>query len=138
MKHKFLESALTLAGLAAMLAGVFWARAVPDAIPAYVCLGLGTGAFGHGVGALIQRAALKDAPDVRRRLEIETNDERNVAIANRAKAKGYDAMVFVFGAVMLVFALMRVDLAAILLLVAAYLAVAGVSLYYRFKYEKEM
>ena len=39
---------------------------------------------------------------------------------------------------MLVFALMRVDWAAVLLLVAAYVAVVGVGIYYRCKYDKEM
>ena len=99
---------------------------MPDAVPAYLCLGLGAGALGHGAGALLQRAALKDAPDIQRRIEIEAADERNIALANRAKAKAYDAMIYIFSAVMLVFALMRVDCAAVLLLVAAYLAVVGV------------
>ena len=99
---------------------------------------LGAGALGHGAGTLLQRAALKDAPDIQRRIEIEAADERNIALANRAKAKAYDAMIYIFSAVMLVFALMRVDWAAVLLLVAAYLAVVGVGIYYRCKYDKEM
>ena len=138
MKRNAFHILLVLAGLAAMLAGLFWARAVPDAVPAYLCLGLGAGALGHGAGALLQRAALKDAPDIQRRIEIEAADERNIALANRAKAKAYDAMIYIFSAVMLVFALMRVDWAAVLLLVAAYLAVVGVGIYYRCKYDKEM
>ena len=46
MKRNAFHILLVLAGLAAMLAGLFWARAVPDAVPAYLCLGLGTGALG--------------------------------------------------------------------------------------------
>ncbi|HJD21781.1 MAG TPA: hypothetical protein H9915_08210 [Candidatus Gemmiger faecigallinarum] len=138
MRSKALEIVLTVLGLAAVAAGAFWLRAAPDAVAAYLCIGIGAGALGHGAGALLQRAALKDAPDVQRRLEIENSDERNIALANRAKAKAYDAMVYIFGALMLVFALMRIDLAAILLLVAAYLAVVGVGIYYRCKYDKEM
>ena len=138
MKRNAFHILLVLAGLAAMLAGLFWARAMPDAVPAYLCLGLGAGALGHGAGALLQRAALKDAPDIQRRIEIEAADERNIALASRAKAKAYDAMIYIFRAVMLLFALMRVDLAAVLLLVAAYLAVVGVGIYYRCKYDKEM
>lgn len=47
-------------------------------------------------------------------------------------------MLFVYGALMLSFALMQVDLAAILLFVFCYLLVLGCSIYYRVKYEKEM
>ena len=58
MKRNAFHILLVLAGLAAMLAGLFWARAVPDAVPAYLCLGLGAGALGHGAGALLPGAGL--------------------------------------------------------------------------------
>ncbi len=47
-------------------------------------------------------------------------------------------MVFVFGALMLSFALMNIDLVAVLLLVFAYLFVIGSGLYYRVKLDKEL
>ena len=47
-------------------------------------------------------------------------------------------MTFVFGALMLTFALMEVELAAVLLLVAAYLFVEFSAVYYRCKLEKQM
>ena len=56
----------------------------------------------------------------------------------RAKAKAYDMMTFVLGALMLSFALMGVELTAVLLLVFAYLFVHSYAVYYRFKYDKEM
>ncbi|MFK7697603.1 hypothetical protein ACI5FR_32875, partial [Paenibacillus sp. HJGM_3] len=59
-------------------------------------------------------------------------------IANRGKAKAYDMMVFVFGALILALALMGVDLTVVLLLVFAYLFTIGYGTYYRFKYYKEM
>ena len=46
--------------------------------------------------------------------------------------------LYIFGALMLAFVLMQIELAAILLLVAAYLFIVGCSIYYRSKYEKEM
>jgi 4-hydroxybenzoate polyprenyltransferase len=61
-----------------------------------------------------------------------------VAIVNRAKSKAYDMMIFVFGALMLAFALMGIDRAAVLLLVSSYLFIIGYSVYYRCKYDKEM
>ena len=63
---------------------------------------------------------------------------RYVAIANRAKAKAHDMMVFVFGALMLAFTLMGTDMTSVLLLVFAYLFVIGYAVYYRCKYDKEM
>ena len=47
-------------------------------------------------------------------------------------------MVFVFGALMVAFALMGMDMVAVLLLVFAYLFVVGSAVYYRVKFEKEL
>ncbi|HQE70757.1 MAG TPA: hypothetical protein PK071_06530, partial [Atopobiaceae bacterium] len=55
----------------------------------------------------------------------------------RAKGKAFDMMTFVFGALMLSFALMGVDMIAVLLLVFSYLFVHGSALYYRFKFERK-
>ncbi|WP_300281858.1 hypothetical protein [uncultured Subdoligranulum sp.] len=46
--------------------------------------------------------------------------------------------MFVFGALLLAFALMQVDLTAVLLLVGAYLLVQGYAVYCRIRLEKEM
>lgn len=61
-----------------------------------------------------------------------------MAIANKAKGKAFDMMTFVFGALMVSFALMEVDMVAALLLVFTYLFVHGSALYYRFQFDKEM
>ena len=85
----------------------------------------------------LQRA-LKRNPEIVCQLEIEQKDERNIMIANGAKARAFDMMTFVFGALMVCFALMQIDLAATLLLVAAYLFVEGYAIYCRSKIEKEI
>ena len=72
------------------------------------------------------------------RIEIEQKDERNIALSNQAKAKAYDMMIFVFGAVMVSYALMGLDLVAILMLVTAYLFVVGYGIFCRCKLDKEM
>lgn len=108
-------------------------RALP-----YVCIGLGSGLFGHGMGEVLCDRALRGSPEIKRALEIEQQDERNIAIADRAKGRAFDQMTFIFGALMVSFALMGVELAAVLLLVFAYLLVQGFALYYRFKFEREM
>ena len=103
----------------------------------YICIGAGCGAFGYSAGEIAtDRACAKD-PQLRKQMEIEKNDERNIAIANQAKAKAYDAMLYVFGALMLAFALMNVDMLPILLLVAGYLLVVGIFIFYLNKYQKE-
>lgn len=138
MKKQVWYILLAVAGIALMIAGVVWLRAGVENVVPYLCIGVGAGIFGHGTGAWLQYRALKDAPEARRRIEIETNDERNVAMNNRAKAKAYDAMIYIFSALMLVFALMEIDFVAVLLLVAGYLAVCGIYVYHRVRYDREM
>jgi hypothetical protein len=143
MKKNRMDYIITAAGILLLGLGLFLVKAITDpqgimrALP-YICVGIGCGAFGHGMGNIINRKALKNNPEIQKQKEINKNDERNVAIGNRAKAKAYDMMVFVFGALMLSYALMGIDMIAVLLLVFAYLFVIFFGLYYRFKYDKEM
>lgn len=143
MKKSNLSYLLTFTGLILLAVGLYFIKTVQDpqgvmrALP-YVCVGLGCGIFGHGMGEIISRHAIKNSPSTAKQIEIDKKDERNVAIANRAKAKAYDMMVFVFGALMLAFTLMGTDMTSVLLLVFAYLFVIGYAVYYRCKYDKEM
>jgi len=143
MKKHGLQTALGIFGLILLAAGLYLAKTISDpqgimrALP-YVCIGIGCGLFGQGVAGAIERYVYKKNPDMRKQKEIEVNDERNREISNRAKAKGYDTMVFVFGALMISFALMNVDVAVVLLMVFAYLFVVGSHIYYRVKFEKQL
>jgi len=143
MNKRLRDYLLTATGLALLGAGLFLIKAIsyPQGIMRtlpYVFVGIGSGVFGSGMGNLISARAIKNNPGIQKQIEINKNDERNLAISRRAKAKAYDMMVFVFGALMLSFALMEVDLAAILLLVFSYLFVVFYGVYCRCKYEKEM
>lgn len=104
----------------------------------YVCIGIGCGIFGHGIGDIISKKILKNNLEIARQIKIEANDERNIAIENRAKAKAFDMMIFVFGALLISFVLMNVGIMATLFLVSAYLFMIGYKIYYSFKYNKEM
>ena len=143
MKAKLFGWGIAAVGVALAAAGLWLAKTFPEAagpmaaLP-YVLIGLGCGAFGHGVGALANAAVFRKHPDVAREKAIEEKDERNVAIFNRAKAKALDRMFYVFGALMVSLALMGADIGIVLLLVAAYLFVAGCMVYYMCKYQKEM
>lgn len=130
-------------GVLLLALGVYWIKTVADpqgvmrALP-YVCVGIGSGLFGHGMGHILSEQAIRSNPALKQQMDIAINDERNIAIANRAKGKAFDRMTFVFGALMVSFALMGVDMIAVLLLVFAYLLVHGYAIYYRFRLEQEM
>lgn len=134
---------IVMIGILLLGTGLYFVKAVSNpqgimlTLP-YVCIGIGSGLFGHGMGSILSRRAMQNNPQMQKQMEIEQNDERNIAIANRAKGKAFDMMTFVFGALMIAFALMGADLAAVLLLVFAYLFVHGYAVYCRCRYEKEM
>lgn len=108
------------------------------AVLPFLCIGLGCGLFGHGAGGLLSQRALKGSPEIQKQLEIEQKDERNVALANRAKGRAFDIMLYCYGALMVCFVLMQVETAVVLLLTAAYLFILGCFVYYRVRYEREM
>lgn len=56
----------------------------------YLMIGIGCGLFGYGVGEMVNRRVLDSNPTLAKEQEIAKKDERNVALANRAKAKAYD------------------------------------------------
>lgn len=134
---------LVLLGIILSVSGIYLVKrninieGIMRAFP-YICIGIGCGLFGQGMGDFISKKAIQANPSIEKQLEIERNDERNKAISNKAKAKSYDIMTFVFGALMIAFALMGVDMAAVLILVFAYLFVQGSGIYYHNKFSKEM
>jgi hypothetical protein len=143
MKKSISAYILTVVSLGLLAGGLYFIKTMEDpqsilgALP-YICVGLGCVIFGHGLGEIILQSAIKRDPIAGKQLEIDKKDERNLAIANQAKAKAYDMMVFVFGALLFSFALMGIDLLVLLLFVFTYLLIIVYSTYYRFKFNKEM
>lgn len=143
MTKKTLPYVQVATGLVLLATGLYLVKSISNpqgflrALP-YIFVGLGCGIFGQGMGEIISIKTTKNNPSIQKQLEINKKDERNIAIMNRAKAKAYDMMTFVFGALMLSLALMGVDFITVLLLAFAYLFVVGYGIYYRCKYEKEM
>ena len=143
MKSRITKYTTVVFGLVLVAVGLYLIKTSGDpqgmmrALP-YVCIGIGCGLFGHGMGNMISERAIYGDPELQKKLDIEKNDERNLAIANNAKGKAFDMMTFVFGALMVSFALMGVDMIAVLLLVFAYLFVHGFEIYYRLKFDREM
>ncbi|SHI09973.1 hypothetical protein SAMN02745823_02396 [Sporobacter termitidis DSM 10068] len=136
--------AFAVLGFALLAGGALFAHATRETADGilktlpYICIGIGSGVFGANLGTAVNILALRKDPRAAKRAEIETNDERNVSIRNRAKARAYDIMVYVFGALTLGFALMETAMYVILAVVAAYLIVIGAHVYYLAKFSKEM
>jgi hypothetical protein len=133
---------LAIAAILCFITGLVSLKAIAEPqgvlqVLPYLCIGIGCGVFGHGAGEIAANRAYAKNPQLRKQMEIEKQDERNIAIANQAKAKAYDSMLYVLGAVMIAFALMNVQTTTILLLVGAYLLVVGVFIFYLNKYQKE-
>ena len=143
MQHRKFSWFILSAGVFLLAAGLLFLKIPTNpegmmlALP-YVCIGLGCGAFGNGLSSIINRKMLKDNPQLQKQLAIEQNDERNIALSNRAKAKAYDAMLYVFSGVIITFSLMRVSVYAVCLLVGAYLFVIGSFIFYLSNYHKKM
>ena len=130
---------LAVLGLLVLAAGLVLIKTGSgEAMIPYLLVGIGSGVFGHGAGQWLSVRAVRRDPELEKRLEIERNDERNRMISDRAKAKAYDLMVTLFGAMFLAFALLESDWRLLLLLCAAYLFVCGYSIFCRAKLEREM
>ena len=123
-------------------AGFWMLRSLPDpggvlaALP-YLCIGVGCGMFGHALGEMLSAAAVRRDPQIKKQIEIESKDERNIMLGNMAKAKGFDIMTYLFAALMLAYALMGESLRVIIPFVIAYLFVEGYSIFCRVKMDKE-
>ena len=143
MKKKWGDYVIAGAGAALLIAGLILKKSAGEVqgillVLPYVLLGCGCGVFGHGMGSAISRRVLEKSPEMRKQMEIDQDDERNIAIRNRAKGKAFDSMIYVFSALMFCFLFMEVELGAILLFVFAYTMVGGSFVYYLVKYEREM
>ncbi|KPU45000.1 hypothetical protein OXPF_14780 [Oxobacter pfennigii] len=104
----------------------------------YICVGIGSGIFGGNLGIAIKNKVALQNPQVAKQMEIEEKDERNRTISDKAKAKTYDLMIFVYAGILLAFALIQVDMYVVLALVAVYLFFIFSNVYYLAKYQKEM
>ena len=143
MKKKIINYVVVVIGFLLLGIGLFLLKTIenPDGIMQtlpYVCIGVGCGFFGQGMGNALSQKVMQKNPNMQKKMDIEKNDERNIAISNRAKGAAFDTFTFVFGALMLIFTLMNVDTAALLLFVFAYLFIQGCAVYYRCAYEKRM
>lgn len=134
---------LSVIGLVVFGVGLVLIKLLPEAVGIlktlpYLCVGVGAGIFGGNLGTAIRNKTALKNPQAAKQIEIEQKDERNQAINNKAKARAYDLMIYVYAAILLAFTLMQVDIYVILTLVAVYLFFVFTNIYYITKYHKEM
>ena len=104
----------------------------------YIFIGVGCGIFGHFMGNLIKYFSTKNHEELERQIQIDKNDERNILIAEKSKAKAYDLMIYLFTSLLIIFSLMGVDKLAIIMIVVIYLSIQIYALYWRSKFESKM
>ena len=104
----------------------------------YIFIGVGSGIFGHFMDNLIKYFSTKNHKELERQIQIDKNDERNILIAEKSKAKAYDLMIYLFASLLIIFSLMGVDKLAIIMIVAIYLSIQIYVLYWRSKFESKM
>ena len=137
------ELLITLVGVVLIGVGFYLIKTVDNSqgimktLP-YLCIGLGCGLFGNGIGDFVSKKTIEKNPKLAKQVEIDTKDERNVMIGNMAKAKGFDIMLYIYSALLLTFALMGISFNVIIPMVIAYLFVIGYYLYHVTKIQKTL
>ncbi len=84
-------------------------------------IGLGAGAVGLVISQFVAITVIERHPDLKRRNEIEQNDERNIQISNAARARAYSITQFLALPLFLVLIAGEVKLWVILVVVGAYI-----------------
>lgn len=97
----------------------------------YILLGIGSGIFGHGLGELI--IVYSKNQNLKKSINIQKNDERTIAINNLSKAKAYDAMIYIFSALIMIMAFMNINPVAVIISVSAYLFIIFTNVFYKIK-----
>jgi len=112
-------------------------QGIIQALP-FTLLGVGVGAFFGGLSGVLGNRILKNNPDLAKQKEIEVNDERNNAIANKAKARTFDLTWPIFVALIIFITLMQVEAIVILVFVGVFVLMVFLFLFFLIKYNKEM
>jgi Flp pilus assembly protein TadB len=133
----WLYAAGIAAGAGLLLAGVLLNDSVAKEVTG-VCVGLGAGLLGMFTANLINTLIEAKHPEASRIKNIEVNDERNAAIRDRAGARANRLMAYIIPVMALIFALMGVQLAAILILCGLVLLQAFVTVYFIGYFNKRM
>lgn len=113
------------------------AQGIMKVLP-FLCIGIGAGLGGASVGSIIRYRQMQKDPQLAKRIEVDTKDERNIAIANRAKAVAYDCTLVLFALLVIFLSLAQVKTYVTLVVVGVYLLIVFLQIFFLVKYHKEM
>jgi uncharacterized membrane protein len=82
-------------------------------------MGVGAGVFGGSAAMAISTAIEKKYPEVKRKKDIEVNDERNISVRNKAKAQTHNVMTQILYFLTAGLAIANVDMVITLSMVGA-------------------
>jgi len=104
----------------------------------FVLVGIGFGSFGGGLGGAVSIHMMKNDSNMAKQIQIEENDERNINIEHKAKAKTDSFMSVLLLELTIFLAMMQVKPLVVLVFVGAIFLRIFVLFYFLNKYRKEM
>lgn len=103
-----------------------------------VLIGIGASLFGLGINNYVTNRIEKKNPEIVKNKKISMNDERNITIKNRAKAKASDITAWLFMAIAYLTILIDAPMWLTLVVVLVFVIHNSLIVYFTGKYEKEM
>jgi hypothetical protein len=114
---------------------LFWAE---DKNISAVLIGIGLSLVGSSLFYLYTKFYQQKHPEIKKQFEIEYNDERNIIIQNRAKAKSADITHWFILGLAYVMILFDYTLWLFGITVGIFILYYLISIYFAVKYQKEM
>ncbi|MCI8597419.1 MAG: hypothetical protein HFJ10_03105 [Lachnospiraceae bacterium] len=103
-----------------------------------ICIGIGAVLFSLAINGLYRLSFEKEFPEAVRQEKIEQEDERNIQIRNRAKARSSDIIRWVLIGIGWLNFLIRGSLWITLALIGVFVLVYVLDWFYMDKYQREM
>lgn len=136
-KRLMLYALMLLLGVVILAAGLFGLDESAKTVSG-MCIGIGAGLVGMNVAHFIIGFYYKRHPAAQKQSVIEANDERNITITDKSKAKAFDLTIKLL--ILIPFLLILADspLWMTLSAVGVYLFGYGAQIYYTIRLNKEM
>lgn len=135
---KLLYIFLAVLGLALAVFGVLFFRGEELKSIGGVCLGIGAAIFGAAVSKIFMQYFYEKHPKEFKQESIESADERNIMIRNKAKAKSADITQWFIMGIAYICILINAPLWLTLCIVFVFLLKNMIEMYLMNKYAKEM
>ena len=138
MNKKTLNIILLLFGISLFLLGLIFLRGETVKSLSGVCIGIGAGLFGMSISNICLINFNKKHPDESKQSNIESADERNTMIRNKAKAKAIDIIQWFIMGIAYISILINSPLWVTMIIVGVFLLKHLLELYFMNKFQKEL